>query len=77
MEVDGPEYESSELADILNQNSLLEADLQGLRNANLLPEDLDTEIKAADDLVKKADSSYETATRAGASCLVTNLRNIR
>lgn len=77
MEVDGPEYESSELADILNQNSLLEADLQGLRNANLLPEDFDTEIKAADDLVKKADSSYETATRAGASCLVTNLRNIR
>lgn len=77
MEVDGPKYESSELSDILNQNSLLEADLQGLRNANLLPDDFETEIKTADNLVKKADSSYETATRAGATCLITNMRNVR
>ncbi len=77
MEIDGPEYQSSELGDILGQNSLLEADLQGLRNANLLPEDLDAEIKASDDLINKADSSYDEAARAGATCLITNMRNLK
>jgi len=77
MEIDGPDYQSSELGDILNQNSLLEADLQGLRNANLLPDDLDAEIKASDDLINKADSSYDEAARAGATCLITNMRNLK
>lgn len=77
MEADGLDYQSSELADILSQNSLLEADLQGFRNANLLPEDLDAEIKASDDLINKADSSYDEAARAGASCLITNMRNLK
>ena len=77
MEADGLDYQSSELVDILSQNSLLEADLQGFRNANLLPEDLDAEIKASDDLINKADSSYDEAARAGASCLITNMRNLK
>ena len=77
MEADGLDYQSSELADILSQNSLLEADLQGFRNANLLPEDLDAEIKASDDLINKADSSYDEAARAGATCLITNMRNLK
>lgn len=77
MEAEGPEYQSSELGDILSQNSLLEADLQGLRNANLLPDDLADEIAEADNLIKKADSSYDEAARAGATCLITNMRNLK
>ena len=77
MDADGLEFKVSEFADITSQNILLEADLQGLRNANLLPEDFDAEIKAADDLIKKSESSYDTATRAGANCLITNMRNLK
>lgn len=77
MEAEGPEYQSSELGDIQSQNSLLEADLQGLRNANLLPDDFADEIAEADNLIKKADSSYDEAARAGATCLITNMRNLK
>lgn len=77
MEADGLEYQSSELGDILSQNSLLEADLQGLRNANLLPDDFADEISEADNLIRKADSSYDEAARAGATCLITNMRNLK
>ena len=77
MDADGLEFKVSEFADITSQNILLEADLQGLRNANLLPEDFDAEIKAADDLIKKSELSYDTATRAGANCLITNMRNLK
>jgi len=77
MEAEGMTFEGTLLADVVSENALLEADLQGLRTANLLPEDFEAEIKAADDLISKATSSYSEATRAGAACLITNMRNLK
>ena len=77
MEAEGMTFEGTLLADVVSENALLEADLQGLRTSNLLPEDFEAEIKAADDLISKATSSYSEATRAGAACLITNMRNLK
>ena len=65
-------------AEIDTEIEMLEFDAENTSNAaNIDADDLaafDANIKAADDLIAKADESYNTATDAAASCIMRNTK---
>jgi len=65
-------------AEIDTEIETLEFDAENTSNAaNIDKDDLaafDANIKAADDLIAKADESYTTATDAAASCIMRNTK---
>ena len=65
--------ESDELSVLTRENQDLQADLDRLEAEGLVPQDLADDIRAADDLINKADNSYDAATRAGADCVLRSL----
>lgn len=65
--------EKDELAVLAKENEDLQADLERLESEGLVPKDLSDDVKAADDLINKADNSYDAATRAGADCVLRSL----
>ena len=65
--------ETDELAVLTRENQDLQADLERLESEGLVPKDLADDVRAADDLINKADNSYDAATRAGADCVLRSL----
>lgn len=69
-EMQAADFDSDELNLVMRETEELMEDIKFMDESGLVPEPMMRDINSADELVVKAESSYEPATRAAAQCLV-------
>jgi len=72
MDEAGLSVEELELNALASENELLEEDLAVFVNEELIPQDMLDDVAAADEAVRRAETSYDELTRTGAVCMNRN-----
>ena len=72
MDEAGLTLEELELNNLRSENELLEEDLATLKADDLVPQDMLDDVAAADEAIRRAETSYDELTRTGAVCMNRN-----